>query len=89
MNCLCKALPEDRHHFFCSLAGYGAYQTSKDPSNYYLSLGVTAVLTGVMGSRAISSGKFMPAGLVAVLSLAMVARYSLRHFSSEGPSKSN
>ena len=61
-----------------SLAGVGAYQTSQNPANYYLSLGVSGVMTGVMGSRFINSGKVMPAGLVAALSLAMVVRYGLR-----------
>lgn len=64
---------------FGSLAGFGAYQTSKDPANYYISLAVSGVLTGVMGQRFLSSGKFMPAGLVAALSLAMVVRYGLRY----------
>ena len=74
---------------FGALAGYGAYQTSKDPANYYLSFGVSALLTGVMGQRAVSSGKFMPAGLVACLSLAMVARYSLKYYQGlNSPSKS-
>ncbi len=76
---------------FGSLAGFGAYQTSKDPSNYYLSLGVSTILTGVMGSRALNSGKFMPAGLVAILSLGMVARFGVRYFTtaSNGPSKTS
>ncbi|TRY75332.1 hypothetical protein TCAL_01351 [Tigriopus californicus] len=60
------------------LLGFGAYQTSQNPNNYYLSLGVAGVMTGVMGSRFLNSGKIMPAGLVAVLSLAMVVRYGLR-----------
>eukprot|EP00095_Tigriopus_kingsejongensis_P003547 snap_masked-scaffold106_size358372-processed-gene-2.19 protein:Tk03547 transcript:snap_masked-scaffold106_size358372-processed-gene-2.19-mRNA-1 annotation:"hypothetical protein BRAFLDRAFT_123564" len=60
------------------LLGLGAYQTSKNPQNFYLSLVVATLITGVMGSRFFNSGKIMPAGLVAVLSLAMVARYALR-----------
>ena len=36
---------------FGTLAGFGAYQTSQNPNNYYVSLGVSGVLTGVMGSR--------------------------------------
>lgn len=70
---------------FGGLAGYGAYQTSKDPSNFYLSLGVSTALAGVMGSRAVSSGKFMPAGLVAILSVAMISRYALRYVAQTGP----
>ena len=60
------------------LAGFGAYQTSQNPNNFYLSLGVSGLMTGVMGSRFVSSGKVMPAGIVAALSLAMVVRYGLR-----------
>ena len=63
---------------FGGAAGFGAYQVSQNPGNFYLSLGVSAVLTGVMGSRFYNSGKFMPAGLVTVLSLAMLARYGMR-----------
>ncbi len=75
---------------FGSLAGFGAYQTSKDPNNYYLSLGVSGVLTGVMGQRFLSSGKFMPAGLVASLSIAMVIRYAIRFMNGPGgPQKAN
>ncbi len=63
---------------FGGMAGYGAYQTSVNPANYAVSLGVSAALTGVMGYRFVNSGKFMPAGLVAVLSVAMLLRYGLR-----------
>ena len=72
---------------FGSLAGYGAYQTSKDPAKYYLSLGVSTVLTGVMGSQALSLGKFMPTGMVAILSLGMMARYGMRHFNKDAESR--
>ena len=34
-----------------ALMGYGAYQTSQNPNNYYLSLAVSGVMTGLMGSR--------------------------------------
>ncbi|XP_067140096.1 transmembrane protein 14C-like [Centruroides vittatus] len=53
---------------------FGAYQTSQDPNNCYLSLGASIVLAGVMGSRFLNSGKFMPAGLIMSLSLMMVIR---------------
>ena len=42
-----------------------------------------------MGSRALSSGKFMPAGMVAILSLGMMARYGMRYLNTEPPSKAN
>ncbi|KAK3873813.1 hypothetical protein Pcinc_017154 [Petrolisthes cinctipes] len=63
---------------FGSVLGFGAYQLSGDPNNYYVSLGTSAVLGGVMGMRFINSGKFMPPGLIAVMSLAMVARLGAR-----------
>ena len=72
---------------FGGIAGFGAYQTSQNPNNYYVSLGVSAVLTGVMGSRFLNSGKFMPAGLVTVLSLAMLARYGMRMAQGTGAQK--
>ena len=72
---------------FGSLAAFGAYQTSKDPNNYTVLLGVSTALAGVMGSRAFNSGKFMPAGLVAVLSLGMMARFGYRYFSGNSPVK--
>ena len=58
--------------------GYRAHETSQTPANFHLSLGVAAVLAGVMGKRWISGGAFMPAGLVAAMSLAIVTRYALR-----------
>jgi len=63
---------------FGSVLAYGANQLSENPNNYYLTLGTSGVLGGVMGMRFINSGKFMPPGLIAVLSLAMVARLGAR-----------
>ncbi|KAK7076084.1 Transmembrane protein 14C [Halocaridina rubra] len=63
---------------FGSLLGYGAYQLSENPSNYYLTLGTSTVLGGIMGMRFMNSGKFMPPGLIALMSLAMVARLGAR-----------
>jgi uncharacterized membrane protein (UPF0136 family) len=57
-----------------ALAGYGAYQTTKDPNNYLLSLCVALGMSAFMGYRFSNSGKIMPAGLVAAISLAMVVR---------------
>lgn len=65
---------------FGGVLGFGAYQTSVNPNNYYLGLGTSAVLAGVMGHRFMNSGKFMPAGLVATLSIAMVIRYAARSY---------
>ncbi|KAK3091766.1 hypothetical protein FSP39_022452 [Pinctada imbricata] len=52
---------------FGSVMGIGAYQTSQNPDNYGLSLATSTVLAGLMGYRFATSGKFMPAGLVATL----------------------
>ncbi|KAG8237092.1 hypothetical protein J437_LFUL017370 [Ladona fulva] len=62
---------------FGSILCVGAYLTSQNPNNYHLSLGTSAILAGVMGSRFYNSGKFMP-GFVATISLLMVARYGAR-----------
>ncbi|XP_050733900.1 transmembrane protein 14C-like [Eriocheir sinensis] len=63
---------------FGSLLGFGAYQLSENPNNYYLTLGTSTVLGGIMGMRFLNSGKFMPAGLIAGLSLAMIGRLGAR-----------
>ncbi|XP_067000620.1 transmembrane protein 14C [Anabrus simplex] len=65
---------------FGSVLGYGAFQTSQNPNNYQLIYGTSAVLGGLMGYRFYNSGKFMPAGLVAALSIAMVVRFTARQF---------
>ena len=67
---------------FGSVIAYGAYQTSQNPNNYMVGLGASAVLAGVMGNRFYNSGKFMPAGMVAALSLVMVLRYVTRSFTT-------
>ncbi|KAI8097445.1 transmembrane protein 14C-like protein [Halteromyces radiatus] len=56
-------------------AAYGATLVSRNPKNVGLSLVVSLVLLLVMGLRFNKSGKFMPAGLVSLLSFVMVARY--------------
>uniref|UniRef100_A0A914Z184 Transmembrane protein 14C n=1 Tax=Panagrolaimus superbus TaxID=310955 RepID=A0A914Z184_9BILA len=52
-----------------SIAGIGAYT-----QNFYILLGISVLLGGAMGYRAINSGKFMPAGLIAILSLILFVR---------------
>jgi len=59
---------------FGGLSAFGAYQTSQDPANFWILLGSSGFLGGMMGYRAFMSGKFMPAGLVASLSILMVIR---------------
>lgn len=70
---------------FGGLALIGAYQTSQDPHNYYLSLAVSGVLAGLMGYRFAHTSKIMPAGLIAILSIAMCCRILCRAFSPPGP----
>ncbi|XP_069127464.1 transmembrane protein 14C-like isoform X1 [Argopecten irradians] len=60
------------------LMGYGAYQTTQDPKNVMLSLVVSGLLLTVMGSRFYKTQKIMPAGVVAGLSVLMVARFGYR-----------
>merc|ERR1712063_224506 len=50
---------------------------SRSPK-YYLALGTSAGMTAFMGRRFLNSGKFMPAGLVAGVSLLMLARFGAR-----------
>ncbi|XP_040921801.1 transmembrane protein 14C [Toxotes jaculatrix] len=59
---------------FGGLAGFGAYQMSKDPNNVWVSLATSGALTGIMGKRFYGSRKFMPAGLMAGASLLMVGK---------------
>ncbi|EDO47575.1 predicted protein, partial [Nematostella vectensis] len=63
---------------FGGIAAFGASQTSKNPKNVYVLLVSSMILAGVMGSRAIKAGKFMPAGLVASVSAAEALRMGYR-----------
>ncbi|XP_070709216.1 transmembrane protein 14C isoform X1 [Pempheris klunzingeri] len=62
---------------FGGLAGFGAYQTSNDPNNVWVSLATSGALTGIMGKRFYGSRKFMPAGLMAGASFLMVGKLGL------------
>ncbi|KAM7071556.1 transmembrane protein 14C-like isoform 2-T2 [Acridotheres tristis] len=64
--------------FFGSLAGLGAYQVSQNPNNIWVSLVTSGALTAIMGTRFYHSKKFMPAGLIAGVSLLMVGRLALK-----------
>ncbi|XP_028289265.1 transmembrane protein 14C isoform X1 [Parambassis ranga] len=62
---------------FGGLAGFGAYQTSNDPQNIWVSLATSGAMTGIMGKRFYGSRKFMPAGLMAGASLLMLGKLGL------------
>ncbi|XP_055038845.1 transmembrane protein 14Cb [Misgurnus anguillicaudatus] len=56
----------------------GAYQMSKNGRDIWVSLGTSGSLTVVMGVRFLSSWKFMPAGLMAGMSLLMFLRIGVK-----------
>ncbi|XP_030627555.1 transmembrane protein 14A [Chanos chanos] len=60
--------------FFGSISAYGAYRVTNDPRDIWTSLISSGALTVVMGIRFKKSGKLMPAGIMAGLSLLMVLR---------------
>nr|CAG8519883.1 6337_t:CDS:2 [Entrophospora candida] len=66
---------------FGGLAAYAANRVSTNPKNVGMALIVSCVLLIVMGVRFYNSGKFMPAGLVSILSLLSAARYTYRYIS--------
>lgn len=63
---------------FGGLSAVGAYQISQNENNYTMLLCTSAFLAAMMGYRAIQSHKFMPAGLIALLSVVMVVRLIIR-----------
>ncbi|XP_072533705.1 transmembrane protein 14A [Salminus brasiliensis] len=60
--------------FFGSISAYGAYRVSSEPRDIWTSLAASGALAVVMGMRFKKSGKIMPAGIMAVLSLLMAVR---------------
>lgn len=63
---------------FGSALMYGAMEASKEPPHISIQLATTSILTGVMGYRFYNSGKIMPAGVVTLLSLAMLIHIGTR-----------
>ncbi|XP_031721331.1 transmembrane protein 14C-like [Anarhichas minor] len=59
---------------FGLLAAVGAYLASQNPKNVWLSLGTSGTLAVVMGLRFLNSWKFMPAGLMTLLSGLMLVK---------------
>lgn len=67
---------------FGSILGYGAYQTSVDPTNVGVFLGASTTLGGIMGYRFYNSGKIMPAGIITLFSAVMIVRTVIRYLST-------
>ena len=65
---------------FGSAAAFGAYQVSSNPRNFILAFLASGALLAVMGLRFYNGGKFMPAGLMTILSLIQVIRLGSRFF---------
>ncbi|XP_077991727.1 transmembrane protein 14C-like [Glandiceps talaboti] len=63
---------------FGGISFYGAHQVSQNPRNFYLALSTATILAIIMGMRFSKSGKFMPAGLVCVLSCLQAGRFVYR-----------
>ncbi|CAO3663575.1 unnamed protein product [Umbelopsis ramanniana] len=63
---------------FGSLITLGAYQASQSPSRVGLAFVVALALMIAMGIRFSKGRKFMPAGLITILSLVMAVRYGAR-----------
>lgn len=59
---------------FGSLLGVGAYYTSQETPRPLLQLGTALALGGMMGLRWSRSGKFMPPGLICILSVLVLGR---------------
>ncbi|MCJ8730932.1 hypothetical protein PDJAM_G00189930 [Pangasius djambal] len=60
--------------FFGGISAYGAFRITIDPQDKWTSLAASGALAVVMGIRFKKSGKLMPAGIMAGLSLMMVVR---------------
>lgn len=59
---------------FGTVLGVGAYYTSQEPPKPLLQLGTALALGGMMGLRWARSGKFMPPGLICVMSVLVLGR---------------
>ncbi|KAG9508526.1 Transmembrane protein 14C [Fragariocoptes setiger] len=64
---------------FGALIGAGSVLEATH-DNYWLTFASSGVLGAIMGKRFLASHKFMPAGLITILSLGMVIRYGIRTY---------
>jgi len=64
---------------FSGIIAFGATQTSVNPKNIWVVLVASVALASVMGSKFFKGGKFMPAGLVFVLSVMNICRHLYRY----------
>ncbi|XP_071375475.1 transmembrane protein 14A [Centroberyx affinis] len=62
---------------FGGMSAYGAFNVSRDPTDIKVSFFASGILAVVMGMRFKKSGKLMPAGIMAGLSLLMTLRLLL------------
>ncbi|GJN87418.1 hypothetical protein Rhopal_000367-T1 [Rhodotorula paludigena] len=60
------------------LLGYGVQRQRLNPKDVHLVVGVSATLLVVMGMRFLRGRKFMPAGLVTLLSAILLYRFGQR-----------
>lgn len=73
---------------FGSLACAGAYHATQNPGKPYVGAGVSALLTGVMGARSVKSGQMIPGGVIALVSLGMMTKYSVAIYQGQNTSSS-
>uniref|UniRef100_A0A1B0G7P5 Uncharacterized protein n=2 Tax=Glossina TaxID=44049 RepID=A0A1B0G7P5_GLOMM len=59
---------------FGAILGLGAHYNSQDPPRPLLQFGTSLALAGMMGMRWNRSGKFMPAGMICIISVAALIR---------------
>ncbi|KAL8280105.1 hypothetical protein RQP46_007435 [Phenoliferia psychrophenolica] len=58
--------------------GYGVSRAARSRNDVYIVVGVSLLLVGMMGKKFMKTGKFMPAGLVTVLSAFTLVRFGIR-----------
>lgn len=59
---------------------YGTMRAHRRATDVGVIVGASTILLGLMGKKYLASGKFMPAGLISVLCLALLGRFAPRLF---------